>query len=182
MFLMQAELRIQTLLYICCMILVTGGTGFVGSHLAELCVKKGFEVIAFDRYNPNYNLGWLEKSKYCEIYFKPVKSLPDWEGIELYCNNASKLSCVLDPDKPWRIYQQIVTKIIGEQDFQSQLGGYPKWLQGETTPKNNEEKPMNLLFQIDSEQNAELMWGDFGLIYVFYDEETEKIVFDFQCH
>ena len=45
-------------------ILITGATGFVGSHLTELCVKKGFEVVAFDRYNPNYNLGWLERSKY----------------------------------------------------------------------------------------------------------------------
>ena len=45
-------------------ILITGATGFVGSHLTELCVEKGFEVVAFDRYNPNYNLGWLEKSKY----------------------------------------------------------------------------------------------------------------------
>ena len=45
-------------------ILITGATGFVGSHLTELCVEKGFEVVAFDRYNSNYNLGWLEKSKY----------------------------------------------------------------------------------------------------------------------
>ena len=45
-------------------ILITGATGFVGSHLTELCVEKGYEVVAFDRYNPNYNLGWLEKSKY----------------------------------------------------------------------------------------------------------------------
>ena len=45
-------------------ILITGATGFVGSHLAELCVEKGFEVVAYDRYNPNYNRGWLEKSKY----------------------------------------------------------------------------------------------------------------------
>ena len=45
-------------------ILITGATGFVGSHLNELCVEKGFEVVAFDRYNPNYNLGWLEQSKY----------------------------------------------------------------------------------------------------------------------
>ena len=45
-------------------ILITGATGFLGSHLTELCVEKGFEVVAFDRYNPNYNLGWLEKSKY----------------------------------------------------------------------------------------------------------------------
>jgi len=45
-------------------IIVTGATGFIGSHLAELCVERGFDVIAFDRYNPNNNWGWLEKSKY----------------------------------------------------------------------------------------------------------------------
>ena len=45
-------------------ILITGATGFIGSHLTELCIEKGYEIVAFDRYNPNYNLGWLEKSKY----------------------------------------------------------------------------------------------------------------------
>ena len=45
-------------------ILITGATGFVGSHLSELCVEKGYDVVAFDRYNPNYNLGWLEESKF----------------------------------------------------------------------------------------------------------------------
>jgi len=43
-------------------ILITGATGFIGSHLTELLVDKGFEVIAFDRYNPNNNWGWLEES------------------------------------------------------------------------------------------------------------------------
>ena len=45
-------------------ILITGATGFVGSHLTELCIERGFEVVAFDRYGPNRSLGWLEKSKY----------------------------------------------------------------------------------------------------------------------
>ncbi len=45
-------------------ILLTGATGFVGSHLAELCVERGFNVIAFDRYNPNNHWGWLEDSEY----------------------------------------------------------------------------------------------------------------------
>ena len=40
-------------------ILITGATGFIGSHLTELCVKKGFKVSAFDRYNPQYNLNCL---------------------------------------------------------------------------------------------------------------------------
>ena len=33
-------------------ILVTGAMGFIGSHLAELCVDQGFYVVVFDRYNP----------------------------------------------------------------------------------------------------------------------------------
>jgi len=43
-------------------ILITGATGFIGSHLTELLVENGYKVIAFDRYNPNNNWGWLEES------------------------------------------------------------------------------------------------------------------------
>ena len=45
-------------------ILITGATGFIGSHLCELMVRKNFKVIAFDRYNPNYNLGNLQNSQH----------------------------------------------------------------------------------------------------------------------
>ncbi len=45
-------------------ILITGATGFIGSYITELFVKKGFKVKAFDRYNPNYQLNCLEKSFY----------------------------------------------------------------------------------------------------------------------
>jgi len=44
-------------------ILITGATGFIGSHLTELCTEKGYKVVAFDRYNPNNNWGWLEQSE-----------------------------------------------------------------------------------------------------------------------
>lgn len=55
------------------------------------------------------------------------------------------------------------------------------WVQGEDTPVK-EAVPMKLLFQIDSEDNAGIMWGDVGLIYVFYDENSERIEFTLQCH
>jgi len=45
-------------------IIITGATGFIGSHLTELFVKKGYKVTAFDRYNPEYNLGHLKNSKF----------------------------------------------------------------------------------------------------------------------
>ena len=62
-------------------ILITGATGFVGSHLTELCVKKGFEVIAFDRYNLNYNLGWLEKSKYRDDINFSFGDIRDYDSV-----------------------------------------------------------------------------------------------------
>ncbi len=43
-------------------ILITGATGFIGSHLTELCVEQGYEVKAYDQYNRNNDWGWLENS------------------------------------------------------------------------------------------------------------------------
>ncbi len=42
-------------------ILVTGAEGFIGSHLVEALVRKGYEVKAFILYNSNNSIGWLEK-------------------------------------------------------------------------------------------------------------------------
>ncbi|MCR5302193.1 MAG: NAD-dependent 4,6-dehydratase LegB [Lachnospiraceae bacterium] len=42
------------------MILVTGADGFIGSHLTEELVKKGYEVKAFVFYNSFGSWGWLD--------------------------------------------------------------------------------------------------------------------------
>lgn len=41
-------------------ILVTGADGFIGSHLTELLVQKGYQVKALSQYNSFNNWGWLE--------------------------------------------------------------------------------------------------------------------------
>ncbi|MBI9066505.1 MAG: SDR family NAD(P)-dependent oxidoreductase [Salinivirgaceae bacterium] len=43
-------------------ILITGAGGFIGSHLTEFLVSRGFSVRAFVRYNSRNNWGWLESS------------------------------------------------------------------------------------------------------------------------
>jgi NAD dependent epimerase/dehydratase len=43
-------------------ILVTGGGGFIASHLVEKLVSKGFKVRVILRYNSNNSWGWLENS------------------------------------------------------------------------------------------------------------------------
>lgn len=44
-------------------ILVTGADGFIGSHLTEMLVSKGYKVKALSQYNSFNNYGWLEKIK-----------------------------------------------------------------------------------------------------------------------
>ena len=148
--------------------------------------------------------------KYCEIQYKAIKSLPDWNGIESYDKSAEMLSCVLDEEEPWMIYQKVVETLIGNQDIKSktyrrpmvdpqasadnfsviwqefqvfenkisQLGGYAYWVQNDDSPKN---KDFHLLFQIASEDNAGVIWGDAGLVYVFYNPTSKKIEFVSQC-
>jgi len=41
-------------------VLVTGAAGFIGSHLCEALLKKGYKVNALIRYNSRQNKGWLE--------------------------------------------------------------------------------------------------------------------------
>lgn len=41
-------------------VLVTGADGFIGSHLIEILVKKGYKVKALAQYNSFNNWGWLE--------------------------------------------------------------------------------------------------------------------------
>ena len=41
-------------------VLVTGADGFIGSHLIEMLVAKGYQVKALSQYNSFNNWGWLE--------------------------------------------------------------------------------------------------------------------------
>lgn len=62
-------------------VLVTGSEGFIGSHLTENLVEKGFYVKAFVRYNFENNWGWLETSQYkndIEIYTGDIR---DYDSV-----------------------------------------------------------------------------------------------------
>ena len=43
-------------------VLVTGADGFIGSHLTEALVRKGYETKAFVFYNSFNSWGWLDRS------------------------------------------------------------------------------------------------------------------------
>lgn len=65
-------------------ILVTGSDGFIGSHLTEELVKKGYDVKAFVYYNSFNNWGWLDSlpediMKHIEIFQGDIR---DPNGVE----------------------------------------------------------------------------------------------------
>lgn len=62
-------------------ILITGATGFIGSHLTELCVELGNNVVAFDRYNPNGSWGWLEHSEYKNEFDVVLGDVRDYDSV-----------------------------------------------------------------------------------------------------
>tara|TARA_B100000787_G_C16164679_1_gene283223 strand:- start:335 stop:1312 length:978 start_codon:yes stop_codon:yes gene_type:complete len=62
-------------------IFITGATGFIGSHLCEMSVKKGYKVVGFDRYNSNNSYGWLKKSKYLKKIDLILGDIRDYDSV-----------------------------------------------------------------------------------------------------
>ena len=62
-------------------LLITGATGFIGSHLVELMIEKGFDCIAFDRYNSNNHWGWLEKSEHRNDLNVILGDIRDYDSV-----------------------------------------------------------------------------------------------------
>ena len=79
-------------------LLITGATGFIGSHLAELCVEEGFDVVAFDRYNSNNNWGWLEESKYKNDLETILGDVRDYDSVSkamVGCSSVFHLAALI---------------------------------------------------------------------------------------
>tara|TARA_Y100000768_G_C23984121_1_gene687696 strand:- start:1970 stop:2950 length:981 start_codon:yes stop_codon:yes gene_type:complete len=62
-------------------ILITGATGFIGSHLTELLVESDYNVVAYDKYNSNNNWGWLEESKYKDEIEVILGDIRDYDSV-----------------------------------------------------------------------------------------------------
>lgn len=69
-------------------ILVTGGAGFIGSHLCEALIKKGCAVVAVDNFDPMYprtqkmgHLKWLKKQKNFTLVEADVRNRKKMEQI-----------------------------------------------------------------------------------------------------
>lgn len=62
-------------------VLITGAGGFIGSHLTELCVRRGYKVRAFVHYNSNNHWGWLEHSPFKNKIEVMTGDIRDYDSV-----------------------------------------------------------------------------------------------------
>jgi UDP-glucose 4-epimerase len=87
-------------------ILITGGAGYVGSHVAELLVKKKFKVFIIDNLSTGYKKLICKNSKFylCNINnFKKINSIIAKNNIDSIIHCAAKLNVEESQNKP-KIY------------------------------------------------------------------------------
>lgn len=62
-------------------VLITGGCGFIGSHLAEMLASKNIKVVVFDKYNSNNHYGNLEKSIFLSKIKVKLGDIRDFDSV-----------------------------------------------------------------------------------------------------
>ena len=117
----------------------------------------------------------------CSCAENSVQTLPDWEVLP---SEASEICCAMNEDEPWEIYEQAASRCDCITDYATLIGGYPKWIQGETTKSCKLcHSEMEFFAQIDSEEEADLMWGDCGVVYLFRcSEHKSEFALELQCY
>jgi dTDP-glucose 4,6-dehydratase len=79
-------------------VLVTGAGGFIGSHLAELLVREGYQVRAFVHYNATAQWGWLENSplkKEMEVISGDIRDFDSVSSAMTGCEQVFHLAALI---------------------------------------------------------------------------------------
>ena len=79
-------------------ILVTGAAGFIGSHLTEYLINRGYKVIAYDLYNSTNSWGWLEEiegKENLEIILGDIKDFNLTNKVVKKCDEIIHLAALI---------------------------------------------------------------------------------------
>ncbi len=120
--------------------------------------------------------------KPCDCELQRVNILPDYETLEEKYPDVASMCEELDEEDPMAAYEDVANELGLVTQPGTVLGGYPIWLQGEGSQICPVDKgEMEFCAQIDSEEMANLMFGDAGCLYVFRCKEHNKFEIEMQC-
>lgn len=112
-------------------VLVTGGSGFIGSHLSRMLIEKGDRVINFDLYPRRGPLAWLLRDVEAEIRFEKG-DVANWTQIVAALrkhqpNKIAHLAASIDMDSieshPKQVFDQMVGGTVNILEGMRLLGG-----------------------------------------------------------
>jgi UDP-glucose 4-epimerase len=85
------------------MVVVTGGAGFIGSHLCERLVKEGARVVSLDNYFVGTKENHMPGVEYREGHTKDIATLiPETPAILFHLGEYSRTEqSLLEPDRVW---------------------------------------------------------------------------------
>jgi uncharacterized protein YwqG len=138
-----------------------------------------FQIFDADNYGLPGNIKLLQF--YYDLDEQPWFVNADGWLIKIYANINMDSAVVIDPENTDSdSYCEIEFEPIShkEKSFRcTQVGGKPRWIQADESPDG-----FRFLFQLDCETEAGLYWGDEGMIYAFYEPNTNETWFELQSH
>jgi UDP-glucose 4-epimerase len=102
-------------------VLITGAAGFIGTHLSEYLISKGYEVYGVDNFSHHVKRGYeiknLIKGDVCSIYEYAVGGIeylayPWPSDVDVVVHLAAHISVDYSIEAPWRsLYNNIVSTL-----------------------------------------------------------------------
>ena len=97
-------------------VLVTGAAGFIGSHLCEELLARGYKVNALVRYNSKQSKGWLDNvsNKKLEVIYGDVTDFDSVRGAIKNCDYVFNLAASISVPYSFKNPQTFIdTNILG---------------------------------------------------------------------
>src|SRR5260370_36292119 len=97
-------------------VMITGGSGFIGSHLTRMLVEQGDKVVNFDLYQRRGPLAWLTRDMEADILYEKgdVANLTQLIAVlkKHRPNKIAHLAASIDMESlesyPMQVYEQMV--------------------------------------------------------------------------